>query len=194
MSRGPPWLEVQGSVYWTSLSADPALCLRPQNSSRDRLTCVAQLPRGSASRQLRKSSLGATAIGGGRDLGAAAAPLHDTPVLLADPLGASARAADGSNIAIVGVYADEIGGHAIGPHVPDDNVAGTPVVGAVSARAIQFAGIDDGKAINRDRAAAVVLHHLVHGLLGAASPDEDVPVAQSGDGIYWRQHMSSRHI
>lgn len=133
--------------------------------------------------KLGQSSLRTTAVGGGRDLGAAAAALVDALVLLAHLLGGAARAGDGGNITVVRVDADEVGGQAEGPDVLDDDVAGAAVVATVAAGPVQLARVDDGVVLDGDGAAAVVLDDLVVGVLGAAALDEDVAIAEGRDGV-----------
>lgn len=86
-------------------------------------------------------------------------------------------------IAVVGVDADEVRGHAVGADTVDDDVARPAVVGAVAAAAVQLADVDDGEVLDSDGAAAVVLDDLVLGLLGATALDQDVAGAEGGDGV-----------
>lgn len=129
----------------------------------------------------RKRGL-ALASRGRRDLAALAALLH-TLVLLARLLDAAATAArDVGSVAEVGVDADHLG-DTLGLDVLDHDFAGTAVVGAVAAAAVELAGVDDGEVLDGDGALAVVLDDLVLGLLGAATLDEDIAAAQSRNGI-----------
>lgn len=59
-----------------------------------------------------------------------------------DALSAGAR--DRSNVAVVGVDADNIGGYAVGFETGDDDVSGTAVLGAVAAGSEELADADDG--------------------------------------------------
>jgi hypothetical protein len=92
-------------------------------------------------------------------------------VLLAHHAGAAARAADGRAVAKVGVDADQIRGQAKGSHILYNNLAGALglVVGAVTARPVQLAGIDNGVVPDRHSALTVVLHDLVKGLLRSST-------------------------
>lgn len=137
-----------------------------------------------ARRQLGQQPLRPLAASRSRDLLALPLALLDALVLLADLLGGAAAVGDGGGVAVVGVDADEVGRQAVGLYVLDDDVARAAVARAVAARAVELAGVDDGHAVDGHGAAAVVLDDLVDGARGAAALDEDVAVAEGGDGIF----------
>jgi hypothetical protein len=126
-----------------------------------------------AGRQRSKLSLSAVAALLRVDLLALAIPFVNAFISLAHGPSAAARAADGRAIAEVCVDADEVRRQAVGADVLDDDTARALgfVVGAVATRAVQLAGVDDRVVADRYRPAAVVLHHFVNGLLGAAADD-----------------------
>lgn len=159
-----------------------AFILRSQSASSSRELWPSRLAGG----ERGELALGALAVGGGGNLGGAAVALGHTLVFLADLLGGSARAADGSHIAIVGVDADKVGSYAVGLDVLDDNVAGAAVASAVAAATVKLAGVDDGEAIDGNSAAAVVLDDLVLGVLCTSTLDEDVAAAEGRDGVLKR--------
>lgn len=99
-----------------------------------------------ACRERRELSLGTKAGILRIDLATATAALVDALVFLADHLGGAARAADGGSIAKVGVDADQIRSHTAGTDSLNDNLARglALVVGAVTAGAVELAGVDDG--------------------------------------------------
>jgi hypothetical protein len=126
-----------------------------------------------AGRQRSKQSLSAIAALLGVDLLALAIPFINALVNLAHRPSAAARAADGRAVAKVCVDANEVRRQAVGADVLDDDTARALgfVVGAVAARAVQLAGIDDRVVADRYRPAPVVLHYFVNGILGAAADD-----------------------
>jgi hypothetical protein len=126
-----------------------------------------------ADRQRSKQPLRAVAALLRVDLLALAISLVDALVNLAHGPSAAARAADGRAVAEVCVDADEVRRQAVGADVLDHDTARALgfVVGAVAARAVQLAGVDDRVVADRYRPAPVVLHHFVNGLLGAAADD-----------------------
>lgn len=126
----------------------------------------------------------ALAVGSGADLLALAVALGDTLELLADLLDAgAARSGDVGGVTVVGVDANQVG-DALGLDVLDDDVAGATVVGAITASAVELAGVDDGEVLDSDGTAAVVLDNLVLSLLGTTALDQDVTSAEGRDGIY----------
>ena len=136
-----------------------------------------------ARRETGQLALGALAVGSRRDLGAAAAALVDALVLLADPLGGTARVVDGGGVAVVGVDADEVRGQAAGADAIEDDVAGASVVGAVAAAAVELTGIDNGEVADGNGASTVVLDDLVGSVLSTTALNEDVACAKSRDGV-----------
>lgn len=83
-----------------------------------------------------KLSLSTQASGGGGELWGVAGSnlLVNTLELLADLLDTlSAGSRDGGSVSVVGVDTDEIGSDTVGLDVLDDNLAGSSVVGAVTA-------------------------------------------------------------
>lgn len=126
----------------------------------------------------------ALAVGSGADLLALAVALGDTLELLADLLDAgAARSRDVGGVAVVGVDANQVG-DTLGLDVLDDDMAGATVVGAVTASAVELAGVDDGEVLDSDGSAAVVLDNLVLGLLSTTALDQDIASAEGRDGIY----------
>ena len=103
-----------------------------------------------ACRERRELSLGTKAGILSRDLTRATAALVDALVFLADHLGGTARAADGGSIAEVGVDADQIRSQTRGADTFNNNFARrlALVVSAVTARAVELAGVDDGVVAN----------------------------------------------
>jgi hypothetical protein len=132
----------------------------------------------------RKSRL-ALAAGSGVDLLAlAAVALLYTLELLANLLDTgSAGARDIGSVAVVGVDANEVT-NALGLDVLDDNVARATVIGAVTAPAVEFAGVNNGEALNGNGTTAVMLDDLVLGLLSTATLNQSIAVAKDRDGIY----------
>lgn len=137
------------------------------------------------SRQSLKLTLSTLANGLSVDLGAGTVAFVHALVLLADILGLTARAADGSLVTEVGVDADEVGSHAVGADVLNNDLAGRLglVVGAVTAAAVQLTGVDDGKVLDGDGSGTVVLDDLVLGLLGSSADDGGVTGTEDGDGV-----------
>lgn len=130
-----------------------------------------------------QSGLALAAVSGA-DLLALAVALADTLELLADLLDAgAARSGDVGGVTVVGVDANQVG-DTPGLDVLDDDMAGATVVGAVTASAVELAGVDDGEVLDGDGSAAVVLDNLVLGLLGTTALDQDVAIAEGRDGIY----------
>lgn len=130
-----------------------------------------------------QSGLALAAVSGA-DLLALAVALADTLELLADLLNAgAARSGDVGGVTVVGVDANQVG-DTPGLDVLDDDMAGATVVGAVTASAVELAGVDDGEVLDGDGSAAVVLDNLVLGLLGTTALDQDVAIAEGRDGIY----------
>lgn len=105
--------------------------------------------------------------------------------LLAGVLDArSTSSANAGGVAIVGVDSNQ-GIDTLGLDVLDNNLAGALalVVGAVSARAVQLACIHDSESINGDSSLAVVLDHLILGLLSTSALDESISSSEDGNGI-----------
>lgn len=123
--------------------------------------------------------MGALAVGSSRDLARRSVALAHTLVLLADLLGNTARAADGSGVAIVGVDANEVGGDAVDLDVADHDVAWATVVGAVATAAVDLADVDEGRVSDGHGATAVVLNDLVACRGCSATLPEDVAVSES---------------
>lgn len=131
-----------------------------------------------------RKSLLALAAGGGVDLRALAVALLYTHKLLANLLDAcSAGARDVGSVAVVGVDANEVT-NTLGLDILDDNVARATVVGAVTASAVEFAGVDNGEALDSDGTAAVVLDDLVLGLLSTTTLNQGIAVTKDRDSIY----------
>lgn len=132
----------------------------------------------------RKSVL-ALAAGGGVDLLAlAAVALLYTLKLLANLLDtSSAGARDVGSVAVVGVNTNEVT-NTLSLNVLDDNVARATVIGAVTASAVELAGVDNGEALNGDGTTAVVLDHLVLGLLSTTALNQSIAIAKYRDSIY----------
>lgn len=99
-----------------------------------------------ACRERRELSLGTKAGILSRYLTTATAALVHALVFLADHLGGSTRAADGGSIAEVGVDANQIRSHTEGTGSFNNNFARrlALVVGAITAGAVELAGVDDG--------------------------------------------------
>jgi len=168
---------------WQIQLSDPH-SLFPQSSSLSQPYHTIQLLLGHlASWQLAQLALSATAGARSANLRAVAGALVDALVLLAHLLGGSTAAADVCRVAVVAVDTDEIASHTIGLDVLNDDTARAAVVGAVAAAAVELAGVDDGVVLDGDSATAVVLDDLVFGLCGATALNEDVTVAQCGDGV-----------
>lgn len=140
----------------------------------------------SASGENRKLTLITSAVGVGVKLRAGTAALVHALVLGADLLCCTARSADDGSVTKVAVDANKVGGQTEGADVLDDNVTGglLLVVGAVTARAVELAGIDDGVVADGNSTSTVVLDNLVLGLLGTASNDEGVASSENGDSIF----------
>lgn len=131
-----------------------------------------------------RKSLLALAAGGGVDLLALAVALLYTLKLLANLLDTgSAGARDVGSVAEVGVNANEVT-NALGLDVLDDNVARATVIGAVTASAVELAGINNGETLNGDGTAAVMLDDLVLGLLSTTTLNQSIAIAKDRDGIY----------
>ena len=128
--------------------------------------------------QLRQRSLGALAVGSSRDLGRRSVALAHTLVLLADLLGDTARAADGSGIAVVGVDTHEVGGDAVDLDVADHDIAWATVVGAVATAAVDLADVNESRVLDGHGSAAVVLDDLVAGRGRSATLPENVAVSE----------------
>jgi hypothetical protein len=74
--------------------------------------------------------------------------LVDTLVLLANLLDVlSARARDGGGVTVVGVDASEIRLDTVGTESGDDDLARSTVTGAVTARSVELANVDDSVAV-----------------------------------------------
>lgn len=103
----------------------------------------------------------------------------------------STRVAHIRRIAVVGVDSHQRF-HALGLDVLDHYFPWTLtlVAAAVAARSIQLACIHHSESINGDGPFAVVLHHLIFGLLGASTFDECVSGSEDGNGILWG-HIST---
>lgn len=114
------------------------------------------------------------------------AVLDDALELLADLAlqAGCARARDGSDVAVVGVDANEISSDGLGLDIGQDDISWPILLAAVSAAAEQLADVDDGVVLDGDRSLAVVLHDLVLCVLGATALDEDVARSLESDGIY----------
>ena len=123
--------------------------------------------------------MSALAVGGSRDLTRRSIALANTLVLLADLLGNTARAADGSGVAVVGVDANEVGGNAVNLDVADHDVAWAAVVGAVATAAVDFADVDEGRVFDGHGATAVVLDDLVACRGRSTTLPEDIAVSES---------------
>lgn len=131
----------------------------------------------------RKSLLALT-VGGGANLSALATTLLYTLKLLAHLLDtSSAGARDAGSVAEVGVNANKVT-NALGLDILDDNVARATVVTAVTASAVEFAGVNNGEALNSDGTAAVVLDDLVLGILSTTTLNQDIAITEDRDGIY----------
>jgi hypothetical protein len=128
--------------------------------------------------QLRQRSLSALAVGRSRDLGRRSVALAHTLVLLADLLGNTTRAADGSGIAVVGVDAHEVGGNAVDLDVADHDIAWATVVGAVATAAVDLTDVDESRVLDGHGSTAVVLNDLVAGRGSSATLPEDVTVSE----------------
>jgi len=129
--------------------------------------------------QLGERSLCSLAVSRGRDLARRPVALAHTLVFLADLLGNTARAADSSGIAIVGVDAHKVGGNAVDLDVADHNVAWAAVIGAVTAAAVDLADVNESGVLDGHGSATVVLNDLVAGRGCSATLPEDVAVSES---------------
>ncbi len=98
---------------------------------------------------------------------------------------------DVGHIAIVGVDADQVRIHLVGLNVLNHHIAGPTVLAAVTAAAEQLADIDHGVVLDDHSAAAIVLNHLVLGILSSSALDQNVAGALEGNGIYARLHKSN---
>jgi hypothetical protein len=135
-----------------------------------------------ASRQRRLS----LAVGNSVHFSALTLALLHADELLADLLDAgAARSGDGGSVLVVGVDADQVG-NALGLDVLNDDVARAAVVSAVTASSVQLSCVDDGKVLDGDGSAAIVLDNLVLGFLGAASLNQDISISQGRDCVYRR--------
>lgn len=84
--------------------------------------------------------------------------------------------------------------HVVGLHVLDNNVSGALalVVATVSTGAIQLSCIHHSESIDGDGSLAIVLNHLVLGLLGTTALDERISGSKDGNGVlqatcqYWK--------
>lgn len=125
------------------------------------------ISRRSALWELLEFALLTVALVLGGDPLAFAVTLVDALVLSTDHFGASARAADRCSITEVGVDANQVRGQAKGPDILDNDFTGRllAVVGAVTARAVELTGIDDGVVADGNtsrttRIASVTFHRL----------------------------------
>ena len=118
------------------------------------------------------------AVSRGRDLARRPVALAHTLVFLADLLGNTARAADSSGIAIVGVDAHKVGGNAVDLDVADHDIAWAAVVGAVATAAVDLADVDEGRVPDGHGSTAVVLNDLVACRGRSATLPEDVAVSE----------------
>lgn len=152
-------------------------CRSNTSTAADRLASrqLAQLPLAPSTR-IRRAHLATTST-----------PLLHALVFLAYLLAPPTATLHGRRIAKVTVNADQIARHAVDLDVLHDNAARPAVAGAVAARAVQLAGVDDCVVLDGDGAAAVVLHDFVDGLLRAAALDEGVAGAEDGDGVWVRR-------
>lgn len=126
------------------------------------------------SRQLRQRSLGALAVRSSRDLGRRSIAFGHTLVLLADLLGNTTRAADGSGITVVGVDANEVGRNAVDLDVADHDVAWAAVVSAVATAAVDLADVNESCVLDGYGSTAVVLDDFVACRSRSAALPEDV--------------------
>lgn len=90
---------------------------------------------------------------------------------------------DVGDIAIVGVDADQISIHLVGLDVLHHHVTGSTVLAAVTAAAEQLADIDHGVVLDDHGTAAIVLNHLVLGILSASALDQNIAGTLESDGI-----------
>lgn len=93
----------------------------------------------------------------------------------------SAGAGDGGDVALVGVDAGQ-DLSVVGLDVLDDNVAGAHLL-AVTARSVELAEVDNGEAVDGDRAETVVLDDLVRSTSGTTAADDSVTVTLEGESI-----------
>lgn len=98
---------------------------------------------------------------------------------------AAAGVGDNSSIAIVVVNSDKVRGHAAGANILNHNVARAvpPVVGAVTAAAVEFSGVGDSVVADRDAATAIVLDDLVVGASGTAALNKNFARSKSSDSV-----------
>ena len=129
--------------------------------------------------QLRERSLCSLAVSRGRDLARRSVALAHALVLLADLLRNTARAADSSRVAVVGVDAHKVGGNAVDLDVADHDIAWAAVVGAVATAAVDLADVNEGRILDGYGSAAVVLDDLVAGRGCSATLPEDIAVSES---------------
>lgn len=95
--------------------------------------------------------------------------------------GRSAGAGDGGDVALVGVDTGQ-DLSVVGLDVLDDNVAGAHLL-AVTARSVELAKVDNGEAIDGDRAETVVLDDLVRSTSGTTTADDSITVTLEGESI-----------
>jgi hypothetical protein len=111
----------------------------------------------------------------------------NTQVVLADvSAAATAGPGDSGRVAKVVVDTDKVRGHAASANILNHDVARAvfPVVGAVTAAAVEFSRVGDSVVADRDAATSVVLDDLVVGASGTAAVDENLSWPKSTNSIY----------
>ena len=130
-----------------------------------------------ASWERRKSPLGAPASRiAGLSWAIALASLH-AQIRSADiAVVAAAGAADRGGVAKVGIDTNKIRGHSAGANILNGNMprAPSPVVGAITTAAVEFARVGDSVVANSDTSGAVGLNYFVRGASGTATRNENV--------------------
>jgi hypothetical protein len=134
-------------------------------------------------RQLGKLSLTSQTVSSSADLFTITVSLLNTLVFLANLLSNTARVADGSSVAVVGVDAGEVRLERVGADIGHNNVTRTTIVGTVATAAVEFADIDNSIVADSDSSTAIVLDDLIIGVLGSTTLNEDIAGPEGRDGI-----------
>lgn len=111
----------------------------------------------------------------------------DAQVVLANvAVVAAAGVGDSSSVTIVVVNGDKVRGHAAGTNVLNHNLARAvrPVVGAVTAAAVELSRVGNSVVADRDATTAIVLDNLVVSTSGTAALNQNVTCSKSRNSVY----------